>query len=237
MSRSSAGISALQTAEALADAAAIVTRRMPAPRGLPFYGLDHPPGALDRMLATLSDLGIFRVYSHVLDLSGGLGGPARWLARRHACRVSLVGADRDLAGASALLTARAFLVERVSTIRAEPARLPFADEVFTHAWQIAVGTGGGERSQVFAEAWRTLRPGGWLAVAANVSLDSLTADVDAAGFRDPAALDLEPSFEDDSTAARLTKERTATALGVAADAAFLDRSRTPLVGLRARKPS
>jgi SAM-dependent methyltransferase len=225
--------SARRRAEALADASTIVARRIPAPRGLPFYGLDHPPGILERALAELSDLGIFRVYSHVVDLTGGLGGPARWLARRNACRVTLVEENEEMAGAAAVLTERAFLVDRVRTVIARPAVLPFQGESFTHAWQVTTPLAERrDRRAIFAEAWRVLRPGGWLAIAAS---KALAGELEAAGFRDVRTTDLVPLLEDESTAAHLVAERVAASLGGGVD----DRPRPhgSLLAIRAQKPT
>ena len=230
-------MTALRTAEALAEAAAIVARRIPAPRGLPFYGLDHPPGVLERIPAHLSDLGIFRVYSHVLDLAGAFGGPARWLARRQSCRVTTIEPDPDLSSASAFLTARAFLGESVRSACAASDRRPFSGDTFTHAWRVSPPAEETDRRAVFAEAWRVLRPGGWLALAERAEAsEAVAADLGAAGFRELVTTDLAPLVEDDSTATRLTAERTEAALGCALDRAHRDLPQG-LVGLRARKPS
>ena len=63
-----------------------LTRRLtaaaPAPRGLPYLGLERPSGSGVQLLEALSTHGIFRKYELVLDLGGGLGATARWLAGR-----------------------------------------------------------------------------------------------------------------------------------------------------------
>ncbi|MGH7805500.1 MAG: class I SAM-dependent methyltransferase [Candidatus Binatia bacterium] len=205
---------------------------MPAPRGLPFYGLDHPPGVLDRVLSELADLGIFRHYSHVLDLTGGLGGPARWLARRHGCRVTAVEGDPLVADAAAMLTAEAHLADRVSSVVGLAEALPFAASTFTHAWRIETSPSRGDRGAIFAEAWRVLRPGAWLAVVGATS-----AELAGAGFREPAGFALEPLLEDDSTAARLVADRVAAMLGDESAEAERAALRPPLTGWRARKPA
>ena len=239
MTKPRATKSALRRAEALADAAAIVARRIPAPRGLPFYGLDHPQGALDRLLAALSDLGIFRVYSHVLDLTGGLGGPARWLARRLGCRVTLAESDPDVAAAFASLTARAHLAERVRSVVVRAESLPFAQDTFTHAWGIGARERIADVPSALAEVWRTLRPGGWLALAEmDRDVDALRAIEDqlpGAGFCEVTRLELDSLSEDESTAARLVAERASAILGVRFESEGAERP--SFVGLRARKPA
>ena len=57
-------------------------RALPAPRGLPYLGLEHASGTNLDLLYTLSTRGIFRKYELVLDVEAGLGGTSRWLAQR-----------------------------------------------------------------------------------------------------------------------------------------------------------
>ena len=232
MTRSPGGISELRSAKALADAAAVVSRRIPAPRGLPFFGLDHPPGILDRVLAELANLGIFRHYSHVVDVSGGLAGPARWLARRQGCRVSTVEGDRALAAAASLLTTRAHLADRVDTTVARAERLPFGSGVFTHAWRIEPTDAPADRTTIFGETWRVLRAGGWVA-----AVGATAAELRDVGFREIESLELDSLAEDDSTAAHLVADRVAEMLGTESVAAERTSARRPLAGWRARKPA
>jgi ubiquinone/menaquinone biosynthesis C-methylase UbiE len=232
VTRSAGWISELRSAKALADAAAVVSRRIPAPRGLPFFGLDHPPGILDRVLAELANLGIFRHYSHVIDVSGGLAGPARWLARREGCRVSTVEGDRAVAAAASLLTATAHLEDRVATIVASAERLPFGSGVFTHAWRIEPPDARADRKVIFGETWRVLRAGGWLA-----AVGATDAELRDVGFREIESIELDSLAEDDSTAAHLVAERVAETLGTESVTAERASARAPLAGWRARKPA
>jgi len=57
-------------------------RALPAPRGLPYLGLEHASGTNLNLLHALSTRGIFRKYELVLDVEAGLGGTSRWLAQR-----------------------------------------------------------------------------------------------------------------------------------------------------------
>jgi ubiquinone/menaquinone biosynthesis C-methylase UbiE len=232
VTRATGGISEPRSAKALADAAAVVSRRIPAPRGLPFFGLDHPPGILDRVLAELANLGIFRHYSHVLDVSGGLAGPGRWLARREGCRVSTVESDLAVAAAASLLTARAHLADRVDTIVARVEQLPFGSDVFTHAWRIERSDARADRKVVFGEAWRVLRAGGWLA-----AVGASEAELRDVGFREIESLELDSLAEDDATAAHLVADRVAEILGTESATVERAATRMPLAGWRARKPA
>ncbi|HUE38324.1 MAG TPA: class I SAM-dependent methyltransferase, partial [Candidatus Binatia bacterium] len=151
-------------AAALATATNEITRRAPAPRDLPFFGLDHPHGTRARRLDRLSELGIFRVYERVLDLGAGLGGPARWLARRRGC--SVVSFDRSVerAAASRLLVRRAHLQGSVRVSVAALDRLPVASHAFTHAWSVEALQPEIDKPAVVAELFRAVRPGGHVAL-------------------------------------------------------------------------
>jgi len=106
MTGSTPSISPKAFAEALASATNETARRTPAPRDFPFFGLDHSAAADARRLERLSELGIFRIYERVLDLSAGLGGPARWLARRRGCSVVSFDPSSERADASRFLARR-----------------------------------------------------------------------------------------------------------------------------------
>ncbi|MEA2626085.1 MAG: hypothetical protein QOD06_2130 [Candidatus Binatota bacterium] len=149
---------------ALAAVAREAARRTPAPRELPFFALDLPEGCGPKLLERLSELGIFRVYERVLDLGGGLGAPARWLARRRGCRVVTVDWSPRATIAARLLTRRSGLEDRVGSICGVLDRLPFRVAAFTHAWSIEALHGARDKRGVFREAYRVLRPGGQIAV-------------------------------------------------------------------------
>ena len=151
-------------ARALARAATEITRRSPAPRERPFFALDHPAGTATKLLDRLSELGIFRHYEHVLDVGAGLGGPARWLARRRGCSVVSVDRSRDRAVANGLLVRRAHLTSQVSVAAAAFEQLPAGDGAFTHAWSVETLHREADKRSILAEMFRAIRPGGHLAL-------------------------------------------------------------------------
>src|SRR5262245_57262715 len=65
--------------------------------------------------------------SRTLDLGAGLGGPARFLASRRACRVVALEVNANRVAGGARLTRRVGLAARVWLIRGDAQRLPFAD--------------------------------------------------------------------------------------------------------------
>src|SRR5512143_2813219 len=76
---------AYRLSELIAAAARDLGRTSPPPRGVPFFGLDHPSGSAIGLLEGLASHGIFRKYERVLDLSAHLGMSSRWLATVLGC--------------------------------------------------------------------------------------------------------------------------------------------------------
>lgn len=138
-------------------------RAMPAPRGLPYLGLEHPSGTSLDLLHTLSTRGIFRKYELVLNLEAGLGGAAGWLVQRLGCEV--VGTATAAEAAAAMdLVRRARLGGAVRFVAAASPALPFAAGRFTHVWIVDSLPRLPEPERALAEAARVLRHGGILAV-------------------------------------------------------------------------
>ena len=211
-------------AGALAEATNEITRRTPAPRDLPFFGLDHPEGCGGNLLDRLSELGIFRFYERVLDLGRGLGGPGRWLARRRGCEIVSVAERLDFARASRLLVRRSYLESAVGIVSAPFARIPAADASFTHAWSVESLGEAAEKPAIFAEIHRVVRPGGhvalqeWLPAARSRqegedSVDAYTGGLRAAGFVRPRASEVTDLRERDSAITEILRERVEALAG------------------------
>jgi ubiquinone/menaquinone biosynthesis C-methylase UbiE len=100
----------------------------------------------------------------VLDIGCGLGGPARQIAARYGCHVSGIDLTRDYVEAGNVLSGWLRLEGRVSLQHGDALALPFTDESFTAAYMLHVGMNIAEKSALFAEAARVLRPGGQLAI-------------------------------------------------------------------------
>jgi SAM-dependent methyltransferase len=213
-------------ATALASATNEIVRRTPAPRDFPFFGLDHPQGTGAELLERLSELGIFRVYERVLDLSSGLGGPARWLARRRGCAVFSFDVSRDRAAASRFLVRRSHLDAAVTVGIADFAFLPVRDASFTHAWSVEALHLEANKAAVFAELFRVVRPGGhvalqeWMWTPGSLRLASATYEtvedhlegLRAAGFADLRVVAAEALREGQSMVAETVAQRVAELL-------------------------
>ncbi|HSD09983.1 MAG TPA: class I SAM-dependent methyltransferase [Candidatus Binatia bacterium] len=213
-------------AAALASATNEITRRTPAPRDFPFFALEHPQGTGAKLLERLSELGIFRIYERVLDLSSGLGGPARWLARRRGCAVFAFEGSHDRAAASRLLVRRSHLDTAVAVGLAAFARLPVRDASFTHAWSVEALHLETDKPAVFAELFRVVRPGGHVALqdwvrtpgsaplvcAAYETVEHYLGGLRAAGFEAARSVTAEALREEQSTIAEIVGERVAEML-------------------------
>ena len=101
--------------------------------------------------------------TRVLDVGGGLGGPARMLATRYGCRVTVVDLTESYVGAGKLLTERLHLADRVDHRLGEALDLPFPAASFDMVWTQNSGMNIADKERLYAGFHRVLRPGGVLA--------------------------------------------------------------------------
>lgn len=95
---------------------------------------------------------------HVLDVGSGIGGPARYFAEAHRCRVTGVDLTEDFVQAASALTRRCGLAESVAFRQASALALPFQAETFDAATLIHVGMNIADKARLFSEVRRVLRP-------------------------------------------------------------------------------
>jgi SAM-dependent methyltransferase len=112
-------------------------------------------------LARLAGLG---PDTRVLDVGGGLGGPARTLAVEFGCRVTVVDLTEAYVRAAAMLTGRLALGDRVTHQVANALALPFGDAAFDVVWTQNSGMNIADKARLYAGFHRVLRPGGRLAI-------------------------------------------------------------------------
>ena len=116
-------------------------------------------GATER-LARLAKL---EAGMRVLDVGGGLGGPARTLAAQFGCRVTVVDLTESYVEAATRLTARVGLADRV-THRVGDALALDVDGPFDVVWTQNSGMNIPDKERLYAGFARVLRPGGLLAL-------------------------------------------------------------------------
>jgi MPBQ/MSBQ methyltransferase len=159
-------------------------------------------GATER-LARLAGL---QPGNRVLDVGGGLGGPARTLAVQFGCRVTSIDLTDSYVQAAQVLTARLGLGDRVIHRTANALQLPFDDATFDVVWTQNSGMNIAVKEKLYKGFYRVLRSGGllalqepmagalqplvfpvmWAADAASSFLrtpDDMRALIEAAGFR------------------------------------------------------
>jgi SAM-dependent methyltransferase len=94
----------------------------------------------------------------VLDVGGGIGGPARTLARELDCHVTVLDATPAFCDVGEMLTERTGLADRVTFLHGSALAMPFADGDFDLAWMQNVGMHIHDKGRLFAEVARVLRP-------------------------------------------------------------------------------
>ena len=99
----------------------------------------------------------------VLDVGGGLGGPARTIAAHYGCRVTTIDLTESYVLAATALTARLGLSDRV-THRVGDALALDVDGQFDVVWTQNTGMNIADKERLYAGFARVVRPGGLLAI-------------------------------------------------------------------------
>ena len=100
----------------------------------------------------------------VLDVGCGLGGASRYLAREFGCRVIGLDLNSDYIRVAADLTRRLCLDSLVSFRQGNALELPFPDDSFDIVWTQHAGMSIADKTTLYREMGRVLRPGGKLAL-------------------------------------------------------------------------
>jgi MPBQ/MSBQ methyltransferase len=101
---------------------------------------------------------------HVLDVGSGLGGPARCIASRFGCKVTGIDLTSEYVTIARDLTARTKLNDKVSYEVGSALETPFATGKFDAAINIHVAMNIRNRSGLYKEIARVLRPGAMFGV-------------------------------------------------------------------------
>lgn len=101
---------------------------------------------------------------HLVDIGCGIGGPARYIAKRFACTVRGVDITPAFVEAANKLSALVGMDSTVNMQLGDGHELPYADEVFDGGYAQHVTMNVADRPRFFAEAFRVLKPGAFFAL-------------------------------------------------------------------------
>ena len=116
-------------------------------------------GGLPATAALAKDLGL-APGMHVLDVGSGVGGPARYFAEAHQCRVTGIDLTEEFVQVATELTRRCALDNLVAFRQGSALDLPFDAATFDAATLIHVGMNIADKARLFDEVRRVLKPGG-----------------------------------------------------------------------------
>lgn len=100
----------------------------------------------------------------VLDVGGGLGGPARTLATEIGCSVEVLDVTEEFCRAGEMLTTRTSLGDLVTFRHASALDMPHPDASFDAVWMQHSSVNIADKERLYAEIHRVLRPAGHLAL-------------------------------------------------------------------------
>jgi ubiquinone/menaquinone biosynthesis C-methylase UbiE len=131
----------------------------------------------------------------VLDVGGGLGGPARTLASEFDCAVEVLDLTEELCRTGGVLTARTGLDGRVSFRHGNALEMPYPDAGFDVAWTQHSSMNIADKGRLYAEIHRVLRPDGRLAMHEMLAGPVSPIHFPVPWARDPALSHLRPPGE------------------------------------------
>jgi ubiquinone/menaquinone biosynthesis C-methylase UbiE len=114
-------------------------------------------GLLPATAALAKDLGI-APSMHVLDVGSGIGGPARFFAETHRCRITGIDLTEEFVQVATELTRRCGLSDLVTFHQASALDLPFGAGTFDAATLIHVGMNIADKTKLFENVRRVLKP-------------------------------------------------------------------------------
>jgi MPBQ/MSBQ methyltransferase len=155
----------------------------------------------------------------LLDVGSGIGGPARYFAAEHGCKVTGIDLTEEFVQVATALTRLVKLDHLADFRQASALELPFERESFDRAYMIHVGMNIADKAGVYREVRRVLKPDGSFVI-----FDILRTGEGALEFPVPWAAAEETSFVTDLPSYRaalqeagfyIVRERDRRAFGIA----------------------
>jgi sarcosine/dimethylglycine N-methyltransferase len=112
----------------------------------------------------LAELAEITSADRVLDAGTGIGGTARFLARRYGCQVTAVDLTEEYCATARWLNERTGLSGQISVRQGDVTGLPFGAAAFDAVFSQHVQMNVADKARLYAEARRVLVPGGRLAI-------------------------------------------------------------------------
>jgi MPBQ/MSBQ methyltransferase len=100
----------------------------------------------------------------VIDVGSGVGGPSRCLACEFGCRVTGVDLADEYCGVATMLAKRIGISHLVSYHQGDALNLAFPDGVFDVVWSQHAAMNIPNKTTLYREMYRVLKPGGALAI-------------------------------------------------------------------------
>lgn len=112
----------------------------------------------------LADALPVRATDHLIDIGCGLGGPARYFAKRFGCKVTGLDITAPFVEAADKLTALLAMQGQVDVRLGDGHRLPFGAGTFDGGYAQHVTMNVADRDGFYGEAFRVLKPGAFFAL-------------------------------------------------------------------------
>lgn len=112
----------------------------------------------------LADLAAITDTERVLDVGGGIGGPARQLASRIGCPVTVLDLTEEYCVAGEALTEWTGLAELVTFVRGSALDMPFPAGSFDVVWTQHASMNIPDKPRLYRQIARVVRPGGRFAM-------------------------------------------------------------------------
>jgi ubiquinone/menaquinone biosynthesis C-methylase UbiE len=106
----------------------------------------------------------FEKEMQVLDVGSGIGGASRFIAQEFGCHVTGLDLSAEYCRVAAGLTQRLGLDARVTFRQGNAVDIPFPDASFDIVWTQHAAMNIPDKTRLYREIWRVIRPGGKLAV-------------------------------------------------------------------------